>query len=281
MAFWKIAGNIGKELVGGLPIIGGLLQQKWNADVQRENTDKTIAANKAMAEYQYSKDLEMWNRGNVYNNPMEQMKRLKAAGLNPNMVYGSGSAAGMAAGQLPKYNAPTVDYNYVPPLQNIPGLISQFQDFRLRGAQIRNTEETMKGRELANYITDETTWHRIQSIRDQQNLLRLKTDWARDSNAPGGGLKGMMQSQAQYLTGKLRAQELENEKVIAATRNLDLQNDYFAAKAITGLFGGAVGALGKGVAMFKRSGTAKGALSSGTVKGPRYNSPTSWKNAGY
>lgn len=35
-----------------------------------------------------------WNLANDYNHPIQQMNRLKAAGLNPNLVYGSGSVAG-------------------------------------------------------------------------------------------------------------------------------------------------------------------------------------------
>lgn len=35
-----------------------------------------------------------WTLANDYNHPIQQMERLKAAGLNPNLVYGSGSVAG-------------------------------------------------------------------------------------------------------------------------------------------------------------------------------------------
>lgn len=34
---------------------------------------------------------DMWNAQNAYNTPAAQMERLKAAGLNPMLVYGSGS----------------------------------------------------------------------------------------------------------------------------------------------------------------------------------------------
>ena len=34
---------------------------------------------------------DMWNAQNAYNTPAAQMKRLKEAGLNPMLVYGSGS----------------------------------------------------------------------------------------------------------------------------------------------------------------------------------------------
>ena len=35
--------------------------------------------------------LDMWNRTNDYNSPIKQMERLKAGGLNPNLVYGNGA----------------------------------------------------------------------------------------------------------------------------------------------------------------------------------------------
>lgn len=269
------------EILQGIAM---LHNTKVQADIARENTDKTIAENKRLAEYQYSKDLEMWNRGNVYNNPLEQMKRLKAAGLNPNMVYGSGSAAGMAAGQLPKYNAPTVSYNYEPPV-DLPSVISAFQDFRLRNAQIRNTDlmyqkETMPVQDMSS--GEVNPFYRVKGnlnldkLGYQRNVLQAEWERRRQDS-----WINMPKYQREALEASSRRADQDTKRIISATRNLDLQNDYFAAKAITGLFGGAMGALGKGVAMFKRSGNAKGALSGGTIKAPRYNSPTSWKNAGY
>lgn len=38
--------------------------------------------------------MQSWNLMNDYNHPVQQMERLKLAGLNPNLVYGSGSVAG-------------------------------------------------------------------------------------------------------------------------------------------------------------------------------------------
>lgn len=40
---------------------------------------------------QNSAQWDMWNAQNAYNMPAAQMKRLKEAGLNPMLVYGSGS----------------------------------------------------------------------------------------------------------------------------------------------------------------------------------------------
>lgn len=48
--------------------------------------------NRKAAKKQYDYQMAMWNANNAYNTPVEQMKRLRDAGLNPNLVYGGGSA---------------------------------------------------------------------------------------------------------------------------------------------------------------------------------------------
>lgn len=42
-------------------------------------------------EMQNQMNIDQWNRENQYNSPTSQMQRLSAAGLNPNLVYGSGA----------------------------------------------------------------------------------------------------------------------------------------------------------------------------------------------
>lgn len=255
MPFWE---NIGSFL----PVVGQGIQSAINARTARENTDKTIQANKAMAEYQYSKDLEMWNRGNVYNAPQAQMDRLKKAGLNPNMIYGAGNAVGQAAGQLPKYNAPTMQYNYQPPV-DLPSMISQFQDFRIRSAQARNLGAKAD-------VAEDTVWSAGQLIKDKAWLQRIARDNAREFAGP------LAQSQLEFARGKIRSQSLEQDRLIKATENLALQNEYFAEKAIGGLLGGAVGSVAKVVQMFRGG---KGALGTGTLKsfGNMNNARYRWK----
>lgn len=48
--------------------------------------------NRKAAKKQYDYQMAMWDANNAYNTPAEQMKRLKEANLNPNLVYGGGSA---------------------------------------------------------------------------------------------------------------------------------------------------------------------------------------------
>lgn len=110
----------------------GLFGIKGAAEKTRDHEFK-------LAEYQYSKDLDLWNQQNEYNTPAAQMKRLEEAGLNKNMVYGSGSVAGNTAGQTPKYQAPSA--KYVPPTpSDVGAMISGYQDVRLKAAQLNNIE---------------------------------------------------------------------------------------------------------------------------------------------
>jgi len=62
-------------------------------------------------------NVEFWNMQNRYNTPKQQMQRLKDAGLNPNLIYGSSPAgAGGNAGSIsPAKAAPYSIQNPVPP----------------------------------------------------------------------------------------------------------------------------------------------------------------------
>lgn len=114
-------------------------QAHLEAKTARRNTDATNRANQQMAEYGYNRDLTMWQQGNQYNSPEAQMSRLRDAGLNPMMVYGSGNAAGNASSQLPKYQVPRMEYNYKTPV-DLPGMIGMYQDVAMRAAQIDNVK---------------------------------------------------------------------------------------------------------------------------------------------
>jgi hypothetical protein len=100
------------------------------------NTQKQLKAQREMSALAYDRDVEMWNRMNEYNAPAAQMERLKAAGLNPNLVYGKG--AQNVATQMPKYQAPKQEYNYEAPELGLA--LEQYQNMRLRQAQTDNLQ---------------------------------------------------------------------------------------------------------------------------------------------
>lgn len=125
-------------LVGGVAGLGqGLMQRQTD----RLNANRNFDQNMKMAQYQYSKDLEMWNKANEYNSPAQQMARYQSAGLNPNLIYGSGTAsAGNTSTTLPKYQAPQYQQDYKP-IMDLPTTIGMFQNFAMKQAQIDNLRE--------------------------------------------------------------------------------------------------------------------------------------------
>jgi hypothetical protein len=80
-------------------------------------------------------NIKFWNMQNEYNNPSSQMERLRKAGLNPNLIYGSSSsgASGQAQSIAPSKAAP---YKMDNPL----GDITQFANVK----QIEATTDNLK-----------------------------------------------------------------------------------------------------------------------------------------
>lgn len=80
---------------------GGLIYGLINTAVQGISSAVQNRRNRQSVDKQWERALEMWHMQNAYNHPTEQMKRLRDAGLNPNLVYGgfSGGVAGNASAQ--------------------------------------------------------------------------------------------------------------------------------------------------------------------------------------
>ena len=64
---------------------------------QQQENEKNRRYNFMLAQKQNEWNLQQWERSNEYNNPLNQVARLKNAGLNPNLVYGNGAGQSVAA----------------------------------------------------------------------------------------------------------------------------------------------------------------------------------------
>lgn len=157
-----------KKVLGSLPGVSTLVDgigEIFNSSAQyktsKRNTDRTIQANWDLANLKYKKDLEQWYRENEYNAPDEQMRRLRNAGLNPNLVYGTGTVTGNTTTSGPRFDRPDVDYNYEPfqfPTNAISRGIQFIQENRLKDRQIAETEE------------------RVKNLATQRDALKAKTE---------------------------------------------------------------------------------------------------------
>lgn len=142
-----------------------------------------------LAEYAHQQDINQWNRQNAYNHPAMQMERLKNAGLNPNLVYGSGSVTGNVSGQLPKYSAPGHQKVETPTGTDVLGMYSKQEMLPLQKNQaeatIENTlQEAENKRVNAVYLKHKAEKEGINaeyqremnenSLQSQQEDIRLK-----------------------------------------------------------------------------------------------------------
>lgn len=151
--------GLGTLIGSGVSAIAGLFGQKQGNDKALEAVELQNQGNRELAEYAYEKNLEMWNRQNVYNSPVEQIQRLKDAGLNPNIIYGNGSASTGNASNPPSYNAPQ---------------LQAYTDFGDFGAS-RAGQALMNG--LQNYAQLQKTEEEINFIRQNTQNLEAETQY--------------------------------------------------------------------------------------------------------
>lgn len=148
------SGNMGGGLVGLLQLGGALYQGYQDRKTAERNTDATIAANKAEAELAYQRQVDMWNKMNMYNTPEAQMARFAAGGLNPHLIYGQGNSGN--ASSTPAYQPPSIQYRYAAGNAGsaiaalLPTLMSVgtwMQDMKLKETEIerRQADVNLKG----------------------------------------------------------------------------------------------------------------------------------------
>lgn len=156
--------------------------------------------------HQYSKDMAMYNAQNAYNTPAEQMKRLTAAGLNPNLVYGQGAAgaSGNTVVSPPKYQAPSFN-------MQLPDVISRYQELRRQ-----NVDIDVAGQQLQN-LQDTS-----QNIQANTAKTVADTDLVK-LNAVTEGLRqaGMMTANAKSQLDYEVASELKSVSLATAKQSLE------------------------------------------------------------
>lgn len=178
-AGYNEGGGTGAGAITALLQLGGsLYDSHQNRKAARQNTDKTIAANKAEAELAYQRQLQMWHMQNAYNSPEAQMARFRAGGLNPNLIYGQGNPGN--ASPPPAYQPPHMQYryesgNYGAALTSlIPTLMSVgtwMQNMRLSQADLKNKEnQSMRTEQLIEFLKERNP-KELQLMQQKQDLF--------------------------------------------------------------------------------------------------------------
>lgn len=130
--------------------IGGLIANPISTLINNHHNEQLIKE-------QNQWNLEQWQRENFYNSPQQQMLRLKAAGLNPNLMYGNG------AGSLLSAPSPTIQASRTEAPQVDPLAMAQINNLKADTAE--KESRVPYNIILANKVTEET--NQVRATIDQ------------------------------------------------------------------------------------------------------------------
>lgn len=180
-------GQLGMETANNaVGALMGLALEKHNdkrqIKQQQKLTDMQVSANRNLTQFNFDKQLEMWNKTNYG----AQMQHLKEAGLNPGLLYGMGGAGGATtgggSGSVSGASAPTGG-------GEVMGMMMQKSQLQLMEAQKENIQaqtdktkvETTKTAGVDTELAQTQIKDLLQGIENkkaQEMLTEVQTDLA-------------------------------------------------------------------------------------------------------
>lgn len=274
------------SIVGGIisgvgSLFGGLGSSAMNNKAVQDTNKANMEIAKYQAQWQqqenekaYQRSLNMWNLQNEYNSPTQQMARIRAAGLNPNLVYGNG-VTGNSSGSAPQYepakfNAPTMQA-YRGWNLGISDAISQFLAYRTVKAQVDNmeaqnslirqqtaTEATKQANIAASTSRSEFDLNMAKELKDVSVSSAIADMNQKQAGAAQGWTKANREV-IQYeldkalFDNKIKLNNAEYLRLLQSVRQLTQDNDVNAFRyEVERIFGNNTSALGFMRDYFKR-----------------------------
>lgn len=154
-------------LAGGLASLGGSIVSGLFGQNQ---ASLSFSRQKELMALQNQYAVENWNRENAYNSPKAQMERLKAAGLNPNLVYGSGAAG--VSGLGGSIDTPSAPSSPMAPTPDFSSAVGDAVSAAVGIAQAKKADKESIGKDIENRYNEQTLKERIAAV----GKLNDKTD---------------------------------------------------------------------------------------------------------
>ena len=144
-------------LIGGLASIAGSgISQMIAGDQAKE----AFGRQKELMALQNQYAVQNWARENRYNSPVEQRKRLEAAGLNPDLMYGSGGV-GNQAGSIDAPGAPSAP---MAPTMDFSKAIDSAVQTAVGVANAKKAGSETLAQNIENQYNQEVLNERIQAV---------------------------------------------------------------------------------------------------------------------
>lgn len=183
--------------------------------------------NQELANMQNQYNIDQWNRENAYNHPLAQMQRLRAAGLNPNLVQDSlqGAAsspslvAGSPMGASPS-SPPVVESALAADLTRAQTKGAD-EGARLSQVQQEVGRAAAMGQRLANLsasmdnylrnLPDVNSWDDYQSFSEYMNGV-IQGDSNSNAAKEYANFGNMLEKTTQYLSEQVDSLNLSNQE---------------------------------------------------------------------
>lgn len=220
------AAGIGTSFLGGVfSGIGANKRQKKAIAAQKEENERARQFNREMAEWYNEQQRINIADERAYNMPIEQMKRLREAGLNPDLVYAHGASGLVDANVADTAQVPAgVPTDVASPIMNTPTMMESMLNgaaFSKMVAETRNikADTAKKQGEATSLNLDNFVKSASQSNNIELSNLNVKLTKAQ-ANYSEKEINKLISEIEQIDThvGLLRASVGE---VQAKTRNLD------------------------------------------------------------
>lgn len=156
---------IAAEVLAGMIEAGSVLGAAGLNWASQSNTNRS---NRRLAGEQNSANVQLWNAQNLYNDPSAQMARLKAAGINPSLIYGQGGIENLAGAP------PQMDRSMDRAAMVDPMMIAQLRNMQaqteLTKAQAKATEDENNRQ---NELQGGTIKQMAEDLAKTQNEVKL------------------------------------------------------------------------------------------------------------
>lgn len=181
---------LGAAIGGGSSLLGDIFNLFGQSKANREQE----AYNRSVMEQQRQWSLEDVAAQNAYNSPVQQMARLKEAGLNPNLVYGEGITAAGQSDQPRSVPAPSYSPgNIMSGFGNLgaqaTSAVEQYQDIQKTNASVNQMEQSTANMKLQGIMQDMLN-----------NVQKLQPETAGFTQVSPDGTKKVV-SAADYVAG--------------------------------------------------------------------------------
>lgn len=172
--------------------------------------DKSFERQKQLMAIQQQYAVENWNRETNYNDPRQQMKRLKDAGLNPNLIYRNG-AAGLEAPSVAAPTAPAAPMQATAP-GNYGNAITDAVNAAVGLANAEKAKAETVGQKIENDFLGSTLEERTRAVALANKYTEEQTKQAVEQTALITQQYGVLVAQQNILSTErqIRDKELEN-----------------------------------------------------------------------